>query len=767
MKTELFDTLYHLDNQHQQIDLPGVSALANNNLFTHTPANTAIRLVTTPSRGGVVQTGIAIAFSLSLTSCAMTPGSITGVEATSTIPAAGEKYKVEGSYLTNTETKTQNDQQQSDNGSNMGDNSPTSVAELLEDDKLKTQSTNQVEVLKALPRGNNSVSNKQVGNQFSELESLSVAVNDMNMKSFLNYVFGELLAIDYVISKDVPNDKMTLNVSNKVSPRKLFEMTQQVLMRQGIGIRFADGIYYIYDVPKGQKTSVVMGFGRQIDSVPQSAGNILQVVPLKYGVRGNVQSTVGSLIEAQISVDFEQGVLFIQGEREQIVRGLELINLLDVPSNSGKYISLISPTFLSVDELIASVTQLLQTEGINVADKGRNNGSVLFVPLPQLGAVTVFSAEKDLLARVEYWVRQIDKPSMGTERQYHIYTPRFARASDLGESIAPLISGSSSTGKSNKASDSSSKDSKDSSVVANNPTTPTSSVSSNENMTMVVDDRSNSLIFHSSGREYQSILPLVRRMDILPKQVLLNVTIAEVKLSGEFKRGFEFAIKSGNVGASTKGALDLSKVGGIGLSWANAGSEVLANFIDGNSQVNILSKPSLLVRDGTEASINVGDKIPVSSGTSTSGSGEVVTENISYRETGIKLTVTPTVNAQGVVIMLINQDISNQLADQAGKGDNPIFFERSIQTEVVADSGQTILLGGLISEDSSNSSTGVPWLKAIPLIGGLFESESKTNAKTELVIMVTPKIVERSSQWNSILGEFQKALNNIDLQQQD
>ena len=765
MQTELFDTLYHIDNQHQHIDTPGVLALANNNLFTRTPANTAICSVNSASCGGVVQTAIAIALSLSLSSCAMTSGSITGVEATSTIPAAGEKYKVDGSYLTKADATTQS-QDQSDNGSTTSTDSPTSVAELLADDKSKAQQTNQVEVLKPLPRGNTRVSNKQVGNQFSELESLSVAVNDMNMKSFLNYVFGELLAIDYVISKDVPNDKMTLNVSNKVSPRKLFEMTQQVLMRQGIGIRFADGIYYIYEVPKGQKTSVVMGFGRQIDSVPQSAGNILQVVPLKYGVRGNIQSTIGSLIEAQISVDFEQGVLFIQGEREQIVRALDLIQLLDVPSNSGKYISLISPTFLSVDELITSVTQLLTTEGINVADKGRNNGSVLFVPLPQLGAVTVFSAEQDLLARVEYWVRQIDKPSMGTERQYHIYTPRFARASDLGESIAPLISGSRATGKSNKASDSS-KDSKDSSVVANNPTTPTSSVSSNENMTMVVDDRSNSLIFHSSGREYQSILPLVRRMDILPKQVLLNVTIAEVKLSGEFKRGFEFAIKSGNVGASTKGALDLSKVGGIGLSWANAGSEVLANFIDGNSQVNILSKPSLLVRDGTEASINVGDKIPVSSGSSTSGSGEVVTENISYRETGIKLTVTPTVNAQGVVIMLINQDISNQLADQAGKGDNPIFFERSIKTEVVADSGQTILLGGLISEDSSNSSTGVPWLKAIPLIGGLFESESKTNAKTELVIMVTPKIVERSSQWNSILGEFQKALNNIDLQQQD
>ncbi len=748
-----------IDNQKQQMDIAGVTALANN--MTNT--------TNTPARGRFLQTSIAIALSLSLTNCAMTSESITGVEATSTIPAAGEKYKVDSSYLTdNASAQNQGQTDKSIDGSDdsSNDGAPKSVAELLEEDKLKTQNAKQVESLKSLPRDNVSVSNKQIGHQFSEVESLSVAVNDMTMKSFLNYVFGELLAIDYVIGKDVPNDKMTLNVSNKISPRKLFEMTQQVLMQQGVGIRFADGIYYIFQVPKGQKTSVVMGFGRNVDSVPQSAGSILQVVPLKYGVRGNVHRTVGSLIEAQISVDFDQGVLFIQGEREQIVRGLELIQLLDVPSNSGKYISLISPTFLSVEEFIESVTQLLKTEGIDVAEKGRNNGSVLFVPLPQLGAVTVFSAEKDLLARVEYWVNKIDKPSMGTERQYHIYTPRFARASDLGESISPLISGTSSSGKKNESRSTTSKDNKDSSVVANNPTKSSTTTSSNENMTMVVDDRSNSLIFHSSGREYQAILPLVRRMDILPKQVLLNVTIAEVKLTGEFKRGFEFALSSGNFSASTKGSLGLDEITGITASWKSGGNEIIAEFIDENSQVNILSKPSLLVRDGSEASINVGDKIPVSSGSSSSGTGEVVTENISYRETGIKLTVTPSVNAQGVVIMEINQDISNQLAGQVGKGDNPIFFERSLKTEVIADSGQTILLGGLISEDSSNSNKGVPWLKSIPLIGALFESEAKSNVKTELVIMVTPKIVERSSQWNSILGDFQKALNNIDLQQE-
>jgi general secretion pathway protein D len=700
----------------------------------------------------VSQTSLALAICIAISGCASGP-SMTGKQATDAIPAAGEKYQITPSYLDEPLSQDDNEPGASGRGQTEVLQQAATASELITQDLA----ADKIKRLNALPREQMQSFEATAGQAFDNKQLLSVAVNDMPLKSFLNYVFGELLSVDYVIDPKLPDDNMTLNVGNKVTAQRLFELTQQVLMQQAIGLRFVDGIYYVYPVEKGQKTSVVMGFGRAAHSVPNNAGDILQVVPLKYGVKGNIQRIVGGLIEASISIDFEQGVMFIQGEREQIVRGLELIQLLDVPSNRGRFISMISPTYLSVEELVKAVTELLKTEGIDVAAQGQVNGSLLFVPLTQLGAMTVFAADQDILNRVEYWVGQIDKPSQSTEKQYHVYTPKFARASELGSSISPLITGSAAP----MAIKQTAKDTKESGEIARNPAPQVSSVSSNDNLSMVVDERSNSLIFYSSGREYQAILPLIRRMDILPKQVLLNVTIAEVKLTGEFKRGFEFALTSGKFSASTKGALGLNDITGISLGWAAGAEEILGKFIDENSQVNILSKPSLLVRDGTEASINVGDKIPISSGSSASGSGEVVTENISYRETGIKLTVTPTVNAQGIVIMQINQEISNQLAGQVGKGGNPVFFERSINTEVVAESGQTILLGGLISEDSSNGNTGVPFLKSIPLLGALFESESKTNTKTELVIMMTPKIVERSSQWQAILNQYERALTNI------
>jgi len=657
---------------------------------------------------------------------------------TSCANTSNNKYQVDSSYL-----EDKNALQKKDSAVNIKtDNNESKPA---------------FEKLSVLQRENVNLGNsKDLEKAFGTQETLSVSVNSMTIKSFLHYTFGQLLNVDYVLGKELDaTTNLSLNVTHKISPRRLFTMTQQLLLERGIGIRLADNIYFVYSLPNEGKSNVVLGFGRSADTIPQNSGQILQVVPLKYGVRINVERTLNGLVDAKITADFEQSALFIKGSRDQIVRALDLIQLLDVPANRGKYIALISPVYLSVENYISSTTKLLQTEGIDIAKSASNQGNLVFVPLNQLGAVAVFSSEKDLLDRVEYWTSKIDKPSAGTDRQYHIYTPRFARASDLGDSISPLLSGTSYS----SMPSTSSKDSKTSAKIVNNQ--KVNSTNDSNGMTMVVDQRSNVLIFHASGSEYQSILPLVMRMDVIPKQVLLSVTIAEVKLTGVFKRGFEFALTSGKFGFNAPSLMGESGFGGGIISWTSGLNSLIANFIESNNQVNILSKPTLLVRDGVEASIDVGDRIPVTGGASLGNNNVVVTQAPTYRETGIKLKVTPTVNAQGVVIMKINQSISNQLEGEVGA--NPIFFDRNISTEVVADSGQTILLGGLISENTTNNDKAVPGFRKIPLLGALFEAESKNSTKTELVIMVTPKIIERTNQWQSVLNKFSKGLENISL----
>jgi general secretion pathway protein D len=279
---------------------------------------------------------------------------------------------------------------------------------------------------------------------------------------------------------------------------------------------------------------------------------------------------------------------------------------------------------------------------------------------------------------------------------------------------------------------------------------------------MVVDERANLLIFHTAGEDYQQLLPLIKRLDVLPKQIILEVMIAEVTLTDEFKQGVEFAFTSGAYGLSTAGAFMGDGFGGLSYLLQGENGSIALNLFQANSNVNVLSRPSIVVRDGVNASISVGTDIPIVGQTVTDPlNGTNQTTTIEYRKTGVELSVTPTVNAQGVILMEIKQSISNQLEVGATVAGSPSVFERSINTEVVAESGQSIVLGGLISESRSSRQTKVPVLGDLPFIGKLFQAETESGDKTELVVFVTPRLIESSSEWDDIILQFTDTLNEL------
>jgi general secretion pathway protein D len=281
-------------------------------------------------------------------------------------------------------------------------------------------------------------------------------------------------------------------------------------------------------------------------------------------------------------------------------------------------------------------------------------------------------------------------------------------------------------------------------------------------MSLVIDERANALIFYSSGNEYRQLLPLIKRLDVMPKQVILEVMIAEVKLTDEFKQGVSFSLT--NQGTATPTGGFKFTQGATGLTYLLTGNNgnLNINLFQKNDNVNVLSRPSLLVRDGVTANITVGDKIPTVGETIVQESGTTTT-SIVYLNTGIKLQVKPTINARGTVIMEIDQEINNQATGSSAVSGNPILLERSIKTEVVAESGQTIILGGLISETRTINDTSVPFFSSIPLIGKLFDTTSDTGDKTELVVLVTPRVIESGNEWEEIKAKFLHKLQNINI----
>ncbi|MFT5814427.1 MAG: general secretion pathway protein D [Psychroserpens sp.] len=668
-------------------------------------------------------------------------------------------YKVGGSYLSNEKSGHENSVQQVNGSGN--DN----------DVKQNTNTQSEIINLPSLTRSTvNLRTSEQLSESFSNEDLLSVSVNQLPTVDFLHYAFGELLNINYIIGKDIDqsDETITLNIKEKISSRKLMELTTELLAEQGIQIKYNDELYYIHKLEDNKSKNVITAIGRELSSVPRTSEEILQIVPLEFGIKISIERTLRQLVGVKITPDFEQSALFLQGKRDDILRAMEFIQLLDAPANRGKHIGLIPLTYIDNEEFTKQISLLLESEGIPVATNKAQNKNLVLVPITQIGAIAVFSTEQNILNRVRFWAKTIDKPMKSLTKQYFMYHPQYARASDLGDSLSALLGGVTSgktSNSSNSRSDSSSSNNDKANTTNAAPSANRIAGVSNENLTLVVDERANAIIFYTSGSEYQALLPLIQKLDVLPRQVMLDITIAEVTLTDEFKFGVEWALKQGDTSFGTEGAFGVAGIGGFGFKLDGIDGNVDANFFEKNDLVKILSNPTLLVRDGVTANINIGSDISVIGQTTEDPiNGDRQTTSSEYRKTGVDITVTPSINAQGIVIMEIDQKISNSVPDSTGTGGNPNIFERSISTEVVAQSGQTIILGGLISENVNNGDKKTPWAADIPVIGNLFKSTGDSVSRTELVMLITPRVIDRTDQWQELTESFKQGLSYLSLE---
>ncbi|WDE13272.1 type II secretion system protein GspD [Thalassomonas haliotis] len=593
---------------------------------------------------------------------------------------------------------------------------------------------------------NQAKSAQEVLTQFSATKELTITANELPLKDYLHQVFGEQLQLSYILAEEVKSDNqsVSLNLQTPITERKLFTLTEEILTQRNYTVRFDDGIFYIHKATqKAAKGNVVYGYGKQLSDVPQTSLDIIQMVPFEYGAQTSLGNTLRQLLGVKALTDQQRSSITVQGKRKDVIRALELIQIMDQPLFKDRQIGVYKSAFLSTKELTGKLTELLGQEGISVGKGKAATLALSIVELDKQGELIFFANNIDVIERAVFWAKTIDKPLLSSEKKYFIYSPMYSRAIDMGESLEALIgSGGSGLGNSTSAAEQN-KGASQSQVRS----------ASSKDMKMVIDERANSLIFFTSGEAYQQLYPLIKRLDVLPKQVMLEVVIAEVKLTDEFKSGVDFNLTNQG-SATTAGGFNLEG-SDTGLSYVLSGTrgKLSVSLFQKNDNVNVLSRPTLLVRDGVMATITVGDDIPTV--------GAIVTDPVNgsttsvvYRKTGVDLKVQPTINARGVIIMEINQKISNQATGSSSVENSPIIFERTIETEVIAESGQTIVLGGLMSENRTINDTSVPFFSDLPFVGKLFDSKNDTKDKTELVVLVTPRIIESSDEWEDIKARF-------------
>jgi general secretion pathway protein D len=278
---------------------------------------------------------------------------------------------------------------------------------------------------------------------------------------------------------------------------------------------------------------------------------------------------------------------------------------------------------------------------------------------------------------------------------------------------------------------------------------------------IVADDMNNALIVQGSAADYAYLLETIKRMDILPRQVIIDARIFEIDLSDSYSFGVSAVLQGRTPGQHLKTAQIAAETGALSAStFAFIGSarEILMNLdaLRLKTKVRILEAPSVLAIDGMQAHIQVGGSVPVPGMSYVAPAGGATT-GVNYTETGTVLDIVPRISASGTVTLSIAQNVISPGA-QTSLG--PTFSQTSVSTTLAVKDGESVAIAGLIRESDTNARSGVPFLSDIPILGALFGRTTKSAARTELLIMITPHVIRTPDRFREMTEELKDSLRN-------
>ncbi|MCG7538932.1 secretin N-terminal domain-containing protein [Pseudoalteromonas sp. OF7H-1] len=567
--------------------------------------------------------------------------------------------------------------------------------------------------------------------------AITFSADEMPVKEFANKVFQELLGINYVISPKLSasGDTVTLNLSSSIDRTEFYRVAMKALEESGVTSFRKDEILYLSKSSGAeQKNSIAVGIGNKVNDIPEVAGAITHIVPYIYSSSRNITNILSKLSTAKVTVNSLQKLIILEGERAELVRAIKIINMLDVPRAFGREIRLFEFAHISPTEGIEQIKALLEEDGLSVSKEG----DVSFVPLPRINSFVAYAASQDTIERISFWAKKIDVPLAGDERQYFIYKPKYAKAEDMRESLDVLLRGRTSGG----SEDTASKGAVNKSA---------------ENVKFSLDKQQNALIFYTTKDEYRLVESLLKKMDVLPGQVILDITILEITLNDEMSSGIKWLYNQ--AGSSGSDRLTLDPGTGTLFGQVISGDwKAEFNWKDSLDDARVLSRPYFIVRDGESATLSSGDQIPIITQTVENlGNNSSVSNSVQYRSTGINVSITPIINSQGVVTLSVSMSVSDGKPNTLGGVSSPTITNRSISTEVLSGDGQTVALGGLIQEKKNDYTQGVPALGELPILGNLFKAKVDSLQRTELMMLITTKVVKSESE----VDEFGEAMSEL------
>jgi general secretion pathway protein D len=622
-------------------------------------------------------------------------------------------------------------------------------------------------------------------------DGVTLDFSNAEIRDVARSVLGELLALNYVVDPQIQG-QITIQTSRPI-PRESVLSTLEIAFRTaGVALVQVDGIWRVVPLANAAR-------GAPLSAGRSGPGYSTRIIPLHWVSAADLQRAIEPLLPTGtlLRADTARNILIVSGADQDVADVVENVAVFDVDTLQALSFALVPLRSAQARAVAAELPKVLGTEG------GPAAGMVKFVPLERLNAILVTSLQPAYLERARAWIERLDLGGDSIERRIYVYRVQNGRAADLAAVLGKLLGiGGAAAPASPAAGPSLDTQSAPAGLPApgdvgptglpapttgnppsgnpstGNPSTgatlpdvlqgPLPNASANASgdggVRITADEANNALLVLAAPQEWGTIQAALAQLDIEPLQVLIDTSIAEVTLTGQLNYGLQYFFSSGNFQfnqiQNATGSL-ASSFPGLNLIYAGGnGVNVILQLLEQLTTVRVLSSPDLLVLNNQKARLQVGDQVPIAtqSAISTQTSTAPIVNSIEYRDTGVILQITPRVNASGLVLLDISQEVSAVSKTTSSDLDSPTIQQRRVASSVAIQDGQTVALGGLISDTRTDERSGIPILKDIPYLGFLFGIRDVSTTRTELLVLITPHVVRDRNSAIAVTEELRRKL---------
>ncbi len=589
--------------------------------------------------------------------------------------------------------------------------------------------------------------------KIAEGKKYDLNFQDAEIKGVVDAVMGDILKLNYIVKPDIQG-RVTLRTGKPVDQDALFSALETALNSLSIAIISENDVHQV--VSKELASTFVKGTSVVTPTGVIRPGYAIEIFPLTYIDATEMLRILESFVpkETILQANEQYRLLVVTGTSQERASVRQAVDNFDKNWLEGKSLAVYHLEQLDAEQLVAELKQVFQPP-MNFMD-----GRVRLIPIPRIKTILGVADDRADLENAEDWIRRLDK-TKATGKRLFVYNVQHGVAKDLVIALRQVLEGIVAEKNTAPRTEIESLPAFPAEVVSSlAPATPTDASS------LVAIEDTNSIIFYGEEEKFSVIKDALKIIDIFPRQVMIEAILAEVSLNDSLRYGVQWFYDSGK----NKVTLSSQDSGGAasqfpGFSYAYSGladARLVLNALAEKTDVRVLSSPKLSVLNNQKASLQVGDQVPVVTqiSQSTSTPGAPVVNSIQMRDTGVILEVTPRISENGNVTLLITQEVSDVTPTKSSGIDSPTIQRRRIQTVVSTKDGNTVALGGLIRENGSKGTSGIPFLKDIPIIGNIFRTNTSDTRRSELIILLVPHVMKNQDETQAVVDALAEGMDS-------